>query len=231
MSTIYTFNNKVLKNSANDKWLIKKEGDPYNPLGLPPYTIRIQVKPGTQLVQANRKGTITAVSGETDVYDVCTASLNNPGDWGNLLFGGETYNEWGDPEAIDSNVIAILGANSTGVTSMTNMCCYCMSLTDVALFDTSTVEFAQGMFAMAFDDYNTFDSELTHIPNFNFASLRVSSQMFFWCTKVESGALTLYNQLNALGGQIYDHNDTFHNCGKDTQSGAAELAQIPSDWK
>lgn len=25
MSTIYTFNNKVLKNSANDKWLTKKE--------------------------------------------------------------------------------------------------------------------------------------------------------------------------------------------------------------
>lgn len=25
MSTIYTFNNKVLKNSSNDKWLIKKE--------------------------------------------------------------------------------------------------------------------------------------------------------------------------------------------------------------
>lgn len=26
MTTIYTVNNKVLKNSANDKWLIKKEG-------------------------------------------------------------------------------------------------------------------------------------------------------------------------------------------------------------
>ena len=28
MSTIYTFNNKVLKNSVNDKWLIKKEVPP-----------------------------------------------------------------------------------------------------------------------------------------------------------------------------------------------------------
>lgn len=37
MSTVYTYNNKVLKNSANDKWLAKKEApiDPYNPLGLP----------------------------------------------------------------------------------------------------------------------------------------------------------------------------------------------------
>jgi uncharacterized protein (TIGR02145 family) len=30
MSTIYTFNNKVLKNSANDKWLIKKEGTSFD---------------------------------------------------------------------------------------------------------------------------------------------------------------------------------------------------------
>lgn len=65
MTTIYTVNNKVLKNSANDKWLTKKEGPDYNPLGLPAYTIRIQVKPGTHLVQATSKGTITAVSGGT----------------------------------------------------------------------------------------------------------------------------------------------------------------------
>lgn len=30
MSTIYTLNGKVLKNSANDKWLTKKEVDPYS---------------------------------------------------------------------------------------------------------------------------------------------------------------------------------------------------------
>jgi hypothetical protein len=108
-----------------------------------------------------------------------------------------------------------------------------MSLTDVALFDTSSVTNASYMFGMGFNDYITFGSELTHIPNFNFASLTNATQMFSWCTKVESGALTLYNQLNALGGQIpeYNHSRTFYKCGSDTATGAAELAQIPSNWK
>jgi len=47
MSTVYTLNGKVLKNSANDKWLTKKEIDPYNPLGLPPNTVRV-VTPNNQ---------------------------------------------------------------------------------------------------------------------------------------------------------------------------------------
>ena len=32
--TVYTYNDKVLKNVTTDKWL-KKAVDPYNPLGLP----------------------------------------------------------------------------------------------------------------------------------------------------------------------------------------------------
>lgn len=230
MSTIYTLNGKVLKNAANDKWLTKKV-DPYNPLGLPPYTIRVQVKPGTQIVQATRKGTITTVAGATDVYDICTAGLSNPGDWSCLLFGGETYDQWGDPVAVDSNVIAILGANSTGVTNMSSLCNYCISLKDVALFDTSSVTDASNMFNMAFSENIPFTTVLSHIPDFNFTALTNASNMFRYCTKVESGALTLYNRLNALGAQITNHSRTFMSCGSDTASGAAELAQIPSGWK
>jgi len=231
MSTVYTLNGKVLKNAANDKWLTKKAGDPYNPLGLPAYTIRIQVKPGTQLVQATRKGTITAVSGETDVYDVCTAGLSNPGDWSNLLFGGEDYDADWNPVPVDSNVIAILGANSTGVTNMSYMCNYCISLKDVALFDTSSVTNASNMFNMAFSENVPFTNVLSHIPDFNFTALTNASNLFRYCTKVESGALALYTRLNNLGAQITNHSRTFMNCGSDTVTGAAELAQIPSSWK
>ena len=230
-TTVYTYNDKVLVNSANDKWLKKPDVIDYNPLGLPAYTIRIQVKPGTQLVQATRKGTITAVSGETDVYDVSTATLNNPGDWSYLLFGGEDYNADWDPVPVDSNVIAILGANSTGVTNMSDMCNYCISLKDVALFDTSSVTNASNMFNMAFSENMPFTTVLSNIPDFNFVTLINASNMFRYCTKVESGALTLYNRLNALGAQITNHSRTFMSCGSGTVTGAAELAQIPSSWK
>jgi len=50
------------------------------------------------------------------------------------------------------------------------------------------------------------------------------------CYKVESGAFALYNQM-AAQADVPAHSGTFTNCGRDTQTGAAELAQIPSDWK
>ena len=53
--------------------------------------------------------------------------------------------------------------------------------------------------------------------------------MFGECRSVETGILSLYNKLSALG--INNHTYTFYNCGLLSQSGQAELAQIPEDWK
>ena len=43
------------------------------------------------------------------------------------------------------------------------------------------------------------------------------------------------NVVEVLGantqGTIPSHSYTFAHCGRDTQTGSAELAQIPSDWK
>lgn len=38
-----------------------------------------------------------------------------------------------------------------------------------------------------------------------------------------------YNPLNLPANTPTSHNNTFKNCGRDTTTGAAELAQIPSD--
>jgi hypothetical protein len=54
--------------------------------------------------------------------------------------------------------------------------------------------------------------------------------MFYRCTKVESGALALYQQASAQA-IVPSHDRTFYQCGSNTVTGAAELAQIPSDWK
>lgn len=57
--------------------------DPYNPLDLPDYTIRIKMKSGSSA--PNVPGaTVTAVQGQTDVYDVCTAGGSGP-NWELLL--------------------------------------------------------------------------------------------------------------------------------------------------
>ena len=50
------------------------------------------------------------------------------------------------------------------------------------------------------------------------------------CLNVQSGALALYQQASSQTNPPSSHNNTFYNCGKFTTTGAAELAQIPSDW-
>ena len=56
-------------------------------------------------------------------------------------------------------------------------------------------------------------------------------ETFYDCTKVETGALALYQQLSTQGIESSFHVRTFRNCGSETTTGAAELAQIPDDWK
>jgi len=54
--------------------------------------------------------------------------------------------------------------------------------------------------------------------------------MFQGCLVVQTGALALYQQASAQA-VVPTHNNTFWMCGTDTESGAAELAQIPDEWK
>jgi len=57
------------------------------------------------------------------------------------------------------------------------------------------------------------------------------NQMLFNCYNVQSGALALYQQASTQTNPPTGHGSTFRNCGSNTQTGAEELAQIPSDWK
>jgi len=56
------------------------------------------------------------------------------------------------------------------------------------------------------------------------------TQTFHNCTKVESGALALYQQASTQTRPPSSHTYCFRSCGSDTTTGAAELAQIPSSW-
>lgn len=166
----------------------------------------------------------------------------------------------------------ILGANLADVE-----CIACLFrratkyLRSVALFDTSRVLVAGGMF---YYHKNSAPQYLTQIPDFDFSgissrgfdyirsqdrntfgglsyfangwnSLKVVPDIkipkevdvfvrsaFYGCTKVESGALSLYNKLNSAGWTASNsYLKCFYNCGSGTETGAAELAQIPNAWK
>lgn len=236
MKTVYTFNNKVLKNIANYKWLVKNETpvppeppvDPYNPLNLPSNTIRVRTSDG--LEPAVIDSTVTLVTGTTDVYDVYKSETS--------------FYQLFDRV---SNLVEVLGANTTNITDMSYMFIGCDALTSVSVFDTSNVTSMHCMFngcnsitsSPFFNTSNVTDmywmfngcSSLTSIPLFNTFNVTNMDWMFYGCINVQSGALALYQQASSQTTPPDTHWLTFRNCGSNTETGLAELDQIPSDWK
>ena len=185
MSTIYTVNGKVLKNSDTNKWLIKKEAAP-GPL-VPNYTIRMKVTAGSVPTSYATDFSATQVAGEADVWDVSCAKAS---------FSNE-LTQSGNIRTIIEEIIAF---NAGDVTSLTS--------------------FFGGITSL----------KVIHAENFVCDSVTGVDWLFSGCTKVESGALAVYNYLSSLP-EITNHSNTFQSCGSATVTGAAELAQIPSGWK
>lgn len=222
-----------------------------NPLNLPANTIRVKFKSGYTPTMGN---TQTLVDGTNNIWDIYKQS----NDWTSLFSG-------------NSNLLEILGANTTSITKMNNLFRNCTSLAYIALFDTSNVNIISDMFygcsslttvplfdtrratsmsemfyqctylthVPLFDTRNVDNmnnmfykcSSLTYIPLFNTSKVIGMYRMFYNCTNVQYGALALYQQASSQTTQPSDHSQTFYNCGSNTQTGAAELAQIPNDWK
>ena len=176
--------------------------DPYNPLGLPANTIRVKFSSGyTPTIYTSQ----TLVDSTNNVWDIYIQS-----------------NNWGQKFSWTTELLEVLGANTTNVTTMANLFRNCTSLTSVPLFDTSNVEDLGRMFQGC--------TSLTSVPLFDTSNVAYMSNMLNGCINVESGALALYQQASSQANPP-SHSQTFTNCGSNTQTGAAELAQIPSDWK
>ena len=230
--------------------------EPYNPLNLPPNTVRVRTNDGAVPKKSppTKYETATLVEGTTDVYDVYKSGTDFT-----FLFCDST------------NVVEVLGANTTGITNMTGMFNFCTSLETVALFDTSSVTDMRTLFnrcasltsvplfdtssvtnmSNMFYDCNSLTSvplfstssvtdveymfqncsALKTVPLFNTSSVVFMNGMFMNCTNVQSGALALYQQVSTQANPPSKHTKTFYNCGSNTTTGAAELAQIPEDWK
>lgn len=276
---IYTYgiNNKAFQLSTTGKLL---GSGPYNPLNLPPFTIRLRFLSTPRKFD---KGKATLVDGVNKIYDLTYQDT----DWSYLLYG-------------QTNLVEVIGANSTGVVNMSRMFESCTPLTYIALFDTSSVTdmsymfyrcsydepyglqtvplfdtssvtTMEGMFELCHDltsvplfntsnvtDMNhmffncdtiqtipTFNTssvvnmedmcgyckELTAVPLFNTSKVTNMSYAFEICYKVQTGALALYRQASTQSNPPTNHKSTFAACGRDTTTGAAELAQIPASWK
>ena len=194
---------------------------------LPDNTIRIKYQAGYTPTMGD---TQTLIDADENIWDIYKASNN----WARLF-------------SEKSNLLEVIGANTSSVTDMDSMFIGCKSLTSIPLFDTSSVTNMYGMFDRC--------SSLESVPLLDTSSVKKMGYMFFECTSlksvplldtskvtdmrymfqscynVESGALALYRQASSQATPPSEHAFCFRDCGGDTVTGAAELAQIPSDWK
>lgn len=71
---------------------------------------------------------------------------------------------------------------------------------------------------------------LTYIEPMHCSNVQNVGGMFGGCTEVTEGALAQYTWFLNNGVNINNHSGTFTDCGSNTQTGTAELAQIPVGW-
>ena len=138
---------------------------------------------------------------------------------------GSTANVTDMTDMFDScaSLVTVPMLNTSKVTSMLQMFFGCTALTSVPLFDTNKVT----DFTSMFDDCVS----LISIPLFDTSSAVSVNGMFAGCENVETGSLALYRQMSSQANPPGDHDDCFGRCGINTQTGQAELEQIPADWK
>lgn len=250
---MFYINNKIIQFKNH---VIKSVTNNVNPLNLPSNTIRVKFASGYTPTMGD---TQTLVDANENIWDIYKQS-NNWTKLFNIN-GDNVFNELLEVlGANTSNVTKMTGLfrhceslasvplfDTSNVTNMSLMFSVCKKLTSVPLFNTSKVTTMNTMLGSCyaltsvplFDTSNVIDmfqmfaycSHLTYIPLFNTSKVTNMNKMFSLCYRVQSGALALYQQASSQATPPTTHSQTFYNCGTYTQTGTAELEQIPDDWK
>ena len=248
--TIYKISNKILK--IGGKLLTVSAGGPTPPPPpvLPDYTIRLKFTEGVTPTFA--KGTAVQVSSSPNVWDLTYSAIN----WSYIVRDQADLIEVVGANTTSVTKMEFLFVNCTSlasvqlfdtsnVTAMNNMFQGCSSLTTIPQFNTSKTTNMNSMFAgskittvplldtsSVTNMGNMFNgcTSLTSIPLFDTSKVATMANTFSNCTNVQSGALALYQQASTQASVPYHSSGTFYNCGANTVTGAAELAQIPSSW-
>lgn len=135
--------------------------DPYNPLDLPPYTIRCKFPADFDPSGIGQSRTLVESGEGYKVWDITQESNS----W-RSLFGQYA-----------GDLLEVLGANSTGVTDMGFLFDGALHLTTVPLFDTSSVESMAAMFR-GVPELGDQGSSLVTVPLFDTGRVTDFGSMF-----------------------------------------------------
>jgi hypothetical protein len=127
-----------------------------------------------------------------------------------------------DTSSINDVYFNMIGVGDTSKATNMSMMFVGGRILNLMLFDTSSVT---DMSRMCVNCYN-----ITEIPLFDLSSVTNMDGAFYNCYYVQSGALDLYRRASSKE-TVPSHSRTFYSCGYLTESGRAELNQIPYDWK
>ena len=204
----------------------------YNPLGLPPYTIRVQIADGESVTPVydtqGYAGTATRVSSSPNVWDLTYAKP----DWEYAFGSNGSAMAWCFQLNNSNSLKKVLGFNSTGITNMHHLFTSQASLTDVCDFDTRSVTNAAFMFsgcsslkalpsldlsyATNWQDFAAGCSTIQYIPNLNPIRATIARGAFRRTPNVKSGILKFYNDAKNTVINDYDHAEKcFNRCGFD----------------
>lgn len=216
--------------------------DPYNPLNLPPYVIRVQYQDGViPYLEHGYNYTVERVSYYPNVWDIYHPQNNWGGEWGI----GSLFPDTDKVNLYPTKITEILGANTTNVTNLDRAFENCLALSSISLFDTRNVTSMSATFYNCgnlsalplYDTYNVVNMDstfkqcnLTSIPLFDTTSVTSMNETFFYDINVKSGMYALYQQASTQTIPPSSHYNTFRYCGLATQEGNAERALIPTSW-
>ena len=179
-------------------------------------------------------------------YDSMTQVSVSPNVWNVTLSSGgymSQFSSW----AATSDLISVV-ANLQGLgSSLTAMFTAQLGLKEAVIYIGTDVTDLTAFFAGSrglekltlvgggnVTNYSSLCSScesLKKVPSVNTSSATNVMDMFGNCHAVESGALALYQQMSSQATPPATHDACFRDCGINTVTGAAELAQIPTDWK
>ena len=121
-----------------------------------------------------------------------------------------------------TSLIYVCDLNTTDVTSLNASFYGCTGLKATPKIKTSKVTIFFNCFAGC--------TGIKKIGTFDTNKASNVGGMFSGCFNVEEGALALYEQMSTQTTPPSTTANCFKDCGKDTEMGAAELAQIPKSW-
>ena len=177
---ILTYGGNALTYGAGGPTLVVNGSyDPYNPLDLPPKTMRFQFENAsydpTQSSFPWKSGSSwSQVSSSPNVWDYTDPDVS----WEHAF----ARNNASAFASGTSGNVQVLGANTSGVLSLAYAFSYCRALTSLALFDTSDVRNINWVFIQC--------SGLTQLPTFDFSSVVTASAAFEQCTNL-TGDITI----------------------------------------